>query len=275
MVLLFKRRYNLRFLITCGLILLGVFFFTLLIQFSQIDTPSTERNIRNRLRNEALRQNSQQNPDTDRFKRIDSLKNRVANRFKFMNNYDNELDDKAIFYKTEFSKTMNSLQRLVHLDLKGSPPKLNYLKDLIPFFKKSGATGVLVEYEDFFPYKNDLESIKNQNHYTNTEIKQIFDILKENQLSIIPLIQTYGHLEFVLKLKEFSYLREAHQHFQVITPCNNDSYTKVLYKMIDQILEVHPEDLEYIHIGCDEVYHINVNPECKSLGLKTTQEFFI
>ena len=167
------------------------------------------------------------------------------------------------------------MQKLVHLDLKGAPPKLNYLKELIPFFKKAGATGVLIEYEDFYPYHNDLESIRNQNHYTTSEIKQIFDLLKENDLSIIPLIQTYGHMEFVLKLKQYAYLREEKEHFNVISPCVNDTYDKVVFKMIDQILELHPEDIQYIHIGCDEVYSINKNAECKSLELSTVQDYFI
>jgi hexosaminidase len=100
--------------------------------------------------------------------------------------------------------------------------------------------------------------------------------MKENNLNIIPLIQTYGHMEFVLKLKQFAHLREDPNHFQVITPCKNASYENVLYKMIDQILESHPEELEYIHIGGDEVYHVNVNPACKSLeSLKSVQDFFI
>ena len=35
--------------------------------------------------------------------------------------------------------------------------------------------------------------------------------------------------------------------------------------MVDQILESHPDDIESIHIGCDEIYSFNKNPECKSL----------
>jgi len=90
------------------------------------------------------------------------------------------------------------------------------------------------------------------------------------------LVQTFGHLEFVLKLKQFAYLREVKQHFQVISPCLNDTYDKLLFKMLDQIIDSHPEELEYIHIGCDEVYFINVNPACKNLeSLKNKQDFFI
>ena len=251
-----RRRQKIRFWLTFGLILLLVFFFFLITQTKSIEDS-----------------------DRDYNRRRDSYRKKVKEKNYEERNpvVDNENDKiKNVASRSELARTMKSMQKLVHLDLKGSPPKVNYLRELIPFMKKAGATGVIIEYEDFFPYKNDLESIANQNHYSNQELRQIFDILKLNQMSLIPLIQTYGHMEFVLKLKEFSYLRESPEHYQVITPCLNESYGKVLYKMIDQILDIHPEDLEYIHIGCDEVYFINQNPACKKMPhLQTTKDFFI
>lgn len=61
-------------------------------------------------------------------------------------------------------------RRLVHFDLKGAPPKMEYLLKLIPMFVKLGATGLLVEYEDMFPYEGILESTAASNHYTKAEV---------------------------------------------------------------------------------------------------------
>lgn len=151
------------------------------------------------------------------------------------------------------------------------------MKEFIPFAKKAGATGVLIEYEDYFPYTGELEAIGNQNRYTKSELTKLLELLKENGMSVIPLVQTYGHLEYALKLKQFAYLREVTEHFQVVSPCLNDTYEKLVFRMIDQILDAHSDELEYIHIGCDEVYFFNKNPSCKSAmpNLKTINEFFI
>lgn len=85
-----------------------------------------------------------------------------------------------------------------------------------------------------------------------------------------------GHLEFVLKLKEFSDLRENDKYPQVITPCINQTYT-VLYAMIDQYLDLHPQ-MRIFHIGHDEVYYFLNHPACEEFkqltGIQTRFELF-
>lgn len=49
-----------------------------------------------------------------------------------------------------------SANRIFHIDLKGAAPKLDYLLKLIPFIKKIGATGILIEYEDMFPFTGEF-----------------------------------------------------------------------------------------------------------------------
>ncbi|CAG9857819.1 unnamed protein product [Phyllotreta striolata] len=151
-------------------------------------------------------------------------------------------------------------ERIVHLDLKGAPPKVVYYKYLFPLLKQLGATGVLVEYEDMFPYSSELQNITALNSYTIDDVKVINDLAKEHQLKVIPLVQTFGHLEFVLKLPSYKDYREVPEYPQVICP-TYEKTEKLIKEMIKQNIEAHP-DSTYIHLGADEVYFLGVCDKC-------------
>lgn len=150
--------------------------------------------------------------------------------------------------------------RLVHFDLKGAPPKITYFKAIFPLLKYAGATGILIEYEDTFPFSGPLSTVTSTNAYTKKEIRYILELAKHSNLIVIPLIQTFGHLEFVLKLPEFKHLREVEDIPQSVCPTNNA--TLVMVKMmIDQIISLH-SDSRWLHIGCDEVYQLGHCSRC-------------
>lgn len=150
--------------------------------------------------------------------------------------------------------------KLVHLDLKGAPTKMTFLIQVLPYFKKWGATGLLVEYEDMFPYKAKYEVLQAKNSYSEAEIKQLLETAAANDLIVIPLVQTFGHLEFVLKHKEFAYLRETEHYTNSLCPNNKDSVPMVI-ELIDQVLALHP-GLQWFHIGGDEVWNLKTCPVC-------------
>ncbi|XP_043466707.1 hexosaminidase D-like [Leptopilina heterotoma] len=150
--------------------------------------------------------------------------------------------------------------KIVHLDLKGAPPKVSYYDYLFRLFKTLGATGILIEYEDMFPFQGNLIDIAAGNHYSKNEINTIQDLAKKYDLIIIPLVQTFGHLEFVLKLEKYKELREINRYPQSICPMYNKSEI-LLFEMIDQIISAHP-DSKHIHIGADEVYQLGECNRC-------------
>eukprot|EP00795_Rhopilema_esculentum_P017789 gene17789-9467_t len=143
-------------------------------------------------------------------------------------------------------------QRIVHLDLKGAPPKMQYLLRIIPLMRQWGATGILVEYEDTFPFKDELSYIAKEQCYSSEDIKSLQDVSKTEGMEFIPLIQTFGHMEYVLKHKECAHLRELKENPMSICPKNEDSLP-LIKSLIDQIMAEH-EDLKYLHIGGDEVF---------------------
>nr|XP_054763472.1 hexosaminidase D-like [Lytechinus pictus] len=144
-------------------------------------------------------------------------------------------------------------QRLVHLDLKGAPPKIDYLLKVFPLFKEWGATGLLVEYEDTFPYTGELDVLqKGDEFYSSADVATLQQAAKSLDLEYIPLIQTFGHMEFVLKHSRFTHLREHPEDRRSLCPSHPDSIGLVR-SMIDQVMAQHP-NLKYFHIGSDEVW---------------------
>ncbi|XP_032521320.2 hexosaminidase D-like isoform X1 [Danaus plexippus] len=157
--------------------------------------------------------------------------------------------------------------RIVHFDLKGAPPKLCYLEKIFKIIKKWGATGVLLEWEDTFPYSGELVDIGSvlgcggDGMYSMDEVRQILQLARNCGLEVIQLIQTIGHMEFVLKHPLFQDLRELPYSPAVLCPSQHRSQLLVR-EMLRQVLEVQP-DARYIHIGADEVWHRGECELCK------------
>ncbi|ELT96467.1 hypothetical protein CAPTEDRAFT_169426 [Capitella teleta] len=178
----------------------------------------------------------------------------------------------------EVETIKSSEHRLVHLDLKGAPPKLSYLQEIIPLMHRWGVTGLLVEYEDMFPYSGEIQEIACANAYrlqlshlksswfssfffhSVAELNRLLEIARRHDMIVIPLTQTFGHFEFVLKHDKWHKLREVPISPLTLCPLNEGSLS-LLYEMMDQILALHP-DSKWLHIGADEVYHIGICPAC-------------
>ncbi len=54
------------------------------------------------------------------------------------------------------------------------------------------------------------------NSYSKEDIKQLIELANDYKFEVIPLIQTFGHLEFFLKLEQFRHLREIDEFPQVL-----------------------------------------------------------
>jgi len=175
-------------------------------------------------------------------------------------------------------------QRLVHFDLKGGPLKKSYFLKILPMLKMLGASGILLEYEDMFPFNGILSSIAAKNAYSRKDLVEILQAANSLDLNVIPLVQTFGHLEFALKVKEFYHLREVPETPQSLCPSLNSSFT-FISEMLRQVIEVHTlsqeqqnqimnrkdetssfrsiAKLTHIHIGCDEVFQLGECSRCR------------
>uniref|UniRef100_A0A915DT83 beta-N-acetylhexosaminidase n=1 Tax=Ditylenchus dipsaci TaxID=166011 RepID=A0A915DT83_9BILA len=159
------------------------------------------------------------------------------------------------------SATGTMRKRIVHLDLKGAPPKPDYYKELFGLFQQLKLTGVLIEYEDMFPYSGRLASLSGPLAYEPITIQYINTLAAEHNLEVIPLIQTFGHMEFVLKQEgPFTDLREVPERADTICPSDHRSL-KLIKEMLTQVWLLHPH-ARTIHIGSDEAWSIAQDQRC-------------
>ncbi|KAM7371193.1 hypothetical protein PAMP_010684 [Pampus punctatissimus] len=154
-------------------------------------------------------------------------------------------------------------KKLVHLDLKGAPPRVEYLHKLIDLFSQLGADGLLVEYEDMFPYEGELKLLQAtaQPAYSREEVLFMQEVAKFKGMEVIPLVQTFGHMEFVLKHRPLWSLREVSHCVGTLNP-HKEEGVKLVMEMLRQVVELHP-GLNTLHIGADEVYMLGEGDESK------------
>ena len=62
---------------------------------------------------------------------------------------------------------------------------------------------------------------------------------KSQNLEVIPLVQTFGHLEYVLKMEKFADIRENPDVPQAICPSRNESL-RLVETLIDQVQSQSP-----------------------------------
>ncbi|CAN9508942.1 unnamed protein product [Ophioblennius macclurei] len=154
-------------------------------------------------------------------------------------------------------------RKLVHLDLKGAPPRVDYLHKLIELFSELGANGLLMEYEDMFPFEGDLKLLQATAHpaYSREEVLSMQEFARSKGMEVIPLVQTFGHMEFVLKHRPMWHLREVGHCVGTLNPHNEESL-KLVMEMLKQVVALHP-GLDTLHIGADEVYMLGEGEESK------------
>ena len=142
------------------------------------------------------------------------------------------------------------MQVWVHIDLKGLPVSPEYLSARFRDFRAVGTTHILLEWEDMLPWSGDLAVLTRPHAFSAAEVESVLSAAELLGLVVVPLLQTLGHLEFVLKHERFAALREDPDDYGTLCPCSDDVPT-VIEALLAQVFTLHPR-CEQIHIGCDE-----------------------
>ena len=152
--------------------------------------------------------------------------------------------------------------RMFHLDLKSIPLEYEYLKHIITELSEHKINSVLIEYEDKFPFKEHLD-IQVDSAMTPEQIQELSLLCKSKCVEIIPLVQSYAHLQYILIKEKYKHLRE--DPTSVHETCGTNPEAKeLIFSMFEEVIAAHP-DLKYFHIGGDEPFGARSCPECQKV----------
>ncbi len=156
--------------------------------------------------------------------------------------------------------------RAVHLDLKFQLHAHEYLKEHVRMLAKFKINAIVWEWEDKFPFKKHPE-IKHPIAFDAAETSELMELCNMYGIESIPLVQTFGHLEFVLKHDRYKHLKETREvdgyQRNTLDICPLQEGTiPLLEDMIGDVVSYHPRS-RYFHVGGDEVYSIGTCPDCK------------
>lgn len=145
-----------------------------------------------------------------------------------------------------------------HLDMKAGQYRADYLRSLFRRLAAARYTHVFFEIED----KVRLETIRDAEWceaFSKEEFAALLAAARAAGLVPVPLIQTLGHLEFLLSHGRYHAWRETPRSAYMLCPSNADA-VKHLQRMMDEVGELF-NNPPYIHLGADEV-QLGACPDC-------------
>lgn len=151
-------------------------------------------------------------------------------------------------------KRDGSCKHWLHLDMKGLMPNESHMATWIRWIAKQGYDGVVLEYEDRLPWQTWPDTFRAG--FDMAAWQRLWELMHQQGLAIIPLIQTYGHLEWLLKHDRYAHLRCA-GHINLIHP-DHPEIRDLLSQWIDEVVGLHPQS-SHIHVGLDEVYKLGAH----------------
>lgn len=162
--------------------------------------------------------------------------------------------------------------RADYLDLRNIFPPFERILHFIKELAQYKINALVIEYEDKLPFKH-MEFLRHESDcFTSEQLSELLRTAKENFIDIIPLQQSFGHLEYVLKFPQYQYLRETKDNPGEMCPLRKGA-KELAIALLEDTAGLHP-DSRYLHIGCDEVWSLGQSEECRASG-KSRERIFI
>jgi len=163
--------------------------------------------------------------------------------------------------------------RGMYIDLRQTFPKFELLLSYIEMMAEFKTNKLVIEYEDKFPFEKYAFLRHGEFCLTDEQLAEILETAERNFIEVIPLQQSYGHLEYVLKHPQFKNLRETPDAPGEMCSCKSEAI-ELAKELIDEVINKHP-NCGYIHLGCDEVWSLCTCGECKNRFNGSKEKLFI
>lgn len=163
--------------------------------------------------------------------------------------------------------------RGMYLDLRQNFPKFELLLSYFEMMAEFKTNKLIVEYEDKFPFEKYTFLRHNEFCFTDEQLAKLLETAHRNFIEIIPLQQSYGHLEYVLKHPQFKDLRETPEAPGEMCSCKSESI-ELAKTLIGEMIQKHPH-CNYVHLGCDEVWSLGMCDTCKARFGGSREKLFI
>ena len=150
--------------------------------------------------------------------------------------------------------------RIYHLDLKGTRRRRENLHAILPELAEFKVNALLVEYEDYIRLERHPD-LAVPEALSKDEWAAWIEDAEAHGLTVIPLVQTLGHWQYILCKPAYAHLQE--HPGDAAEACSSHPETwQMVRDFIDEIAELHP-NAPFLHVGLDETARIATCPRCR------------
>lgn len=147
-----------------------------------------------------------------------------------------------------------------HLDLRIQVMKMPALKAFAKKLSENGINTLVMEWEATYPFK-DHPMIANRFAYTREEVVDFISYCKTINIDVIPLQQSFGHVEYILRNYRYKNQREDQKDYSQVDPLQEDLNRALFKDLYTDLIATHSS--KYIHIGGDETYLLGHSEKSK------------
>jgi hypothetical protein len=146
-----------------------------------------------------------------------------------------------------------------HIDMNSVALTKEQVKEQLSAVAAMGYNAVLWEVEDKIKWKTCPECVSPE-AFSKEEFRNILKFSDSLGLVSIPLLQTIGHAEYVLKNEKYKSLRELPERYDCYCEANVE-VKKLLKQWIEEYIDLFG-NVKYFHLGGDEAYVFASCPAC-------------